>query len=110
MDLESPGALINTEILAKSTRSNASYVEIGVHHYPRQSGESSGGSPRVVFRAMKETILLWLRMRSYVPVTRGNGQPHRKPAIGAAFVAAAGFGVAVAAGVTSKLLRRRRKN
>lgn len=65
--LASPGALINTEIMAKAAREGASYVEVGVNHYPRASGQSSGGSARVIFRAMRETILLWLRMRSYRP-------------------------------------------
>lgn len=65
--LTSPGALINTELLAKAKRSGATIVEVGVNHYPRPSGESSGGSPKVVFRAMKDTLALWLRMRRYEP-------------------------------------------
>ncbi|HLI50974.1 MAG TPA: glycosyltransferase family 2 protein [Thermomicrobiaceae bacterium] len=68
IELTSPGALINTELLAKAIRSGARIVEVGVNHYPRPSGESSGGSPKVVFRAMKETLALWLRMRLYQPI------------------------------------------
>ena len=64
MPLSMPGALINTEMLAMAKRMGASLVEVGVHHYPRTAGKSSGGSPRVVFRAMGETIRLWFRMRS----------------------------------------------
>ena len=64
MPLSMPGALINTEMLAMAKRMRASLVEVGVHHYPRTAGKSSGGSPRVVFRAMGETIRLWFRMRS----------------------------------------------
>jgi glycosyltransferase involved in cell wall biosynthesis len=67
MKLTSPGALINSEILAKSHRAGATWVEVGVNHYPRPSGDSSGGSPKVVLRAMKETILLWKVMRGYTP-------------------------------------------
>ena len=63
MELTTPGALINTEMLARSKRRGATIVEVGVNHYPRYAGESSGGSPRVVFRAMGETIKLWLRLR-----------------------------------------------
>lgn len=80
IDLTSPGALINTEILAKAERAGATWIEVGVNHYPRPAGESSGGSPRVVFRAMKETIALWLRLRDYTPpvgVTSGEPPPHR---------------------------------
>lgn len=64
MPLSMPGALINTEMLAMAKRMGASLVEVGVSHYPRTAGKSSGGSPRVVFRAMGETIRLWFRLRS----------------------------------------------
>jgi glycosyltransferase involved in cell wall biosynthesis len=61
--LTSPGALINTELLTRARRQGATLVEVGVRHYPRPAGESSGGSPRVVFRAMGETVKLWFRLR-----------------------------------------------
>jgi glycosyltransferase involved in cell wall biosynthesis len=67
MELTSPGALINTEMLAKANRQGATLVEVGVNHYPRLAGESSGGSLRVVTRAMGETVKLWWRMQSYQP-------------------------------------------
>jgi glycosyltransferase involved in cell wall biosynthesis len=63
IELTTPGALINTEMLVRARRRGASIVQVGVHHYPRHAGESSGGSPRVVFRAMGETVRLWLRLR-----------------------------------------------
>lgn len=62
MHLTSPGALISTEILAKAQRAGARTVEIGVNHYSRQSGQSSGGSPKVILRAMNEILSLWFRM------------------------------------------------
>jgi len=67
MKLESPGVLINTEIHAKAQHQGRSIIEVGVNHYPRLSGKQSGASLRVIARAMKETILLWFRMQSYVP-------------------------------------------
>jgi glycosyltransferase involved in cell wall biosynthesis len=63
IDLTTPGALINTEMLVRLKRRGATIAQVGVHHYPRYAGESSGGSPRVVFRAMGETVRLWLRLR-----------------------------------------------
>lgn len=63
IDLTTPGALINTEMLVRLKRRGASIAQVGVNHYPRYAGESSGGSPRVVFRAMGETMRLWLRLR-----------------------------------------------
>lgn len=67
MELTAPGALINTEIQAKARRQGARLEQVGVHHYPRLAGEASGGSPRVIVRAMRETLVLWWRMRWYQP-------------------------------------------
>lgn len=65
LELNAPGALINTEIQAKARRQRATLQQVGVHHYPRVAGEASGGNWRVIARAMRETVLLWWRMRSY---------------------------------------------
>jgi glycosyltransferase involved in cell wall biosynthesis len=67
INLESPGALINTEILAKAKVQGCSLTQVGVNHYPRLEGEQSGASIKVVFRAFWEMIRLWWRMHSYVP-------------------------------------------
>lgn len=67
MTLESPGALINTEIHAKANRQRATVVEVGVNHYPRIVGEQSGASLRVILRAFWEIARLWLRLRRYRP-------------------------------------------
>ncbi len=72
MDLTAPGALINTEIQAKARRQGARLQQIGVHHYPRIAGEATGGSPRVILRAMRETLALWWRMRWYQPPKTGD--------------------------------------
>jgi glycosyltransferase involved in cell wall biosynthesis len=63
LELSTPGALINTELLVRARRRGATIVQVGVHHYPRYAGASSGGSPRVVFRAVGETVRLWWRLR-----------------------------------------------
>jgi glycosyltransferase involved in cell wall biosynthesis len=65
--LTAPGALINTEMQAKLRRGGATLEQIGVHHYPRVAGTATGGSLRVILRAMRETIFLWWRMRTYKP-------------------------------------------
>jgi glycosyltransferase involved in cell wall biosynthesis len=67
IELTAPGALINTEMQAKLRRQGASLQQVGVHHYPRVAGTATGGNPRVIARAMKETLFLWWRMRSYQP-------------------------------------------
>lgn len=67
LDLSAPGALINTEIQAKARRHGARLMQVGVHHYPRVAGEASGGNPRVILRAMRETVVLWWAMHAYRP-------------------------------------------
>ena len=67
LQLSSPGALINTEIQAKARRQGARLQQVGVRHFPRIAGEATGGNPRVIARAMKETVVLWWKMRTYQP-------------------------------------------
>jgi glycosyltransferase involved in cell wall biosynthesis len=67
LPLTAPGALINTEIQAKARRQKARVQQVGVHHYPRVAGSPTGGNPRVILRAMRETLVLWWRMRFYRP-------------------------------------------
>ena len=71
IELTESGALINTEMQAKLRRQKASIQQVAVNHYPRVAGTATGGNLRVVFRAMKGTMLLWKRMRSYQPPTMG---------------------------------------
>jgi glycosyltransferase involved in cell wall biosynthesis len=73
LELTSPGALINTEIQAKLRRRRARLAQVGVHHYPRVAGSATGGSPRVIARAMRETLRLWWRLN--YPPRRGRRQP-----------------------------------
>ena len=72
MVLESPGALINTEIHAKANMAGARLLEVGINHYPRPLGRQSGTKPKVIFRAGTEIIRLRVRLGHYSvePVTR----------------------------------------
>lgn len=71
LDLTAPGALINTEIQARLRRQRARLAQVGVHHYPRVAGSATGGSPRVIVRAMRETVRLWVRLN--LPGARDGG-------------------------------------
>lgn len=100
IELTAPGALINTEIQAKARRQGATVEQVGVHHYPRIAGEATGGSFRVIRRAMKETIHLWWRLRSYEPpagAPRARG-PHRLGDLLVAAAALVGLPTLLAAG------------
>lgn len=60
IDIESVGAMVNTELMVKLGRNGASVVEVGVRHRPRTSGEARGASPKVILTAFREV----LKMRS----------------------------------------------
>jgi len=59
--MESTGALIDTEILARAAKKGYRITQKGVHHFPRTTGRQTGASPKVVLRALRE--LLRLRRR-----------------------------------------------
>jgi hypothetical protein len=83
MTYTAPGALINTEIQAKARRQGARLQQVGVRHYPRIAGEATGGSPRVIVRAIGETLALWWRMRHYQPPVPSRRDPQPGNAAGA---------------------------
>src|SRR2546421_10949166 len=56
LDLQSSGALINTELLVKARRFEARIVEVPVEHFPRESGRQTGANPRAVLRGFAELI------------------------------------------------------
>jgi glycosyltransferase involved in cell wall biosynthesis len=60
--MESTGALISTEILARAVRKGYTITERGVHHYPRTAGKQTGGSLRVIVRAFRELCKLRRRI------------------------------------------------
>lgn len=63
-DLESSGALINTELLVKTKRLGYKIKQTPVSHYPRLSGEQSGANIKVILRAVKEILLFRLTGRT----------------------------------------------
>jgi glycosyltransferase involved in cell wall biosynthesis len=69
VDIESVGAMVNTELMVKLGRRGASVVEIGVHHKPRRAGEARGANPRVILTALREVV----RMRSHLSSLDGGG-------------------------------------
>lgn len=64
MPLRSEGAMITTEILAKAHAKKLKIKEVGVTHYPREFGESSGGNIPVIIRALLETFILYWDLRN----------------------------------------------
>lgn len=64
IDMQSTGALIDTEILAKATYLGYSIGQIGVHHYPRTAGDQTGANLKVIARAFVELFKLRRQIKS----------------------------------------------
>jgi hypothetical protein len=53
--LRSSGALVSAELLGKAARHGFCIREVPVSHRPRRYGRATGGTPRVVWRALAPT-------------------------------------------------------
>mgnify|MGYP005839269013 CR=1 FL=1 len=67
MPLESDGALISAELLARARRLGLRIAQRDVTHHPRRAGRASGASPRVILRAFRELVALRGRIRAWRP-------------------------------------------
>lgn len=63
IEMKSMGALIDAEILTRAKRRGYTIGQIGVHHYPRTAGASTGANLGVIARAFKELFLLRREIR-----------------------------------------------
>lgn len=59
MNLESTGAFINSEFLAKAMSKGHKIIELPVTHYPRVAGEQTGANPKVILKAFWELLTLY---------------------------------------------------
>lgn len=57
------GALAYSEILVNAKNKGLKIKEVPVFHYPCRKGRQTGGSPKVVFSAIKELLELWYRIK-----------------------------------------------
>jgi len=64
LTLESTGAMINTEMLAKIRARGFRLREVGVNHFRRLSGTATGANPRVIARAFRELFSLYGRLKT----------------------------------------------
>ena len=62
IELESTGALIDTEILVRAHRKGYKITQRGVHHYPRTAGKQTGAKFRVIFRAFRELFKFYRKL------------------------------------------------
>jgi len=62
--LRSSGALVSAELLGKAARHGFRIREVPVSHRPRRHGRATGGTPRVVWRALCELVVLGAAIRA----------------------------------------------
>jgi glycosyltransferase involved in cell wall biosynthesis len=67
LDLESVGAMVNTELMVKLGRSGIGVVELGVTHQPRKTGTPRGANLHVVRTALSELRKMRKRLREQGP-------------------------------------------
>ncbi|MGE5582611.1 MAG: glycosyltransferase family 2 protein [Bacillota bacterium] len=65
IEIESSGALISTELLAKIKKTGFKIVESGVHHYPRKAGSQTGAKLSVIVKAFYESFKLYGKIKRY---------------------------------------------
>lgn len=57
--LKSDGGIVSAELMAKVKKCGFKYVQVGVHHYPRTKGKSTGDSLNVISKAVTESWAIW---------------------------------------------------
>lgn len=57
------GAFISSEFLIKAKRAGFKIAQVGVHHYPRRSGQATGASLRVIVKSFVDLVKLWGKLR-----------------------------------------------
>jgi glycosyltransferase involved in cell wall biosynthesis len=67
LDIESVGAMVNTEIMVKLGRTGKTVVEIGVTHRPRTAGVARGAKLSVIIRALVELRQMYGRLHDLGP-------------------------------------------
>ena len=63
--VESEGALISTELLAKAVKLGYKVGEVGVHHYPRRAGTQTGAKLNVILKAFVELFKLYGKIQKW---------------------------------------------
>lgn len=58
------GGMINAELAIKAKKYGFKVGNVGVHHYPRRSGRSTGANLRVIIQSYLDLIKLWFKLKS----------------------------------------------
>jgi glycosyltransferase involved in cell wall biosynthesis len=67
IQIESHGAMIDTETIVKLARRGSPIMEVAVTHLPRTSGSGTGAKPKVVLRALREVWRMYPKLSRLDP-------------------------------------------
>jgi glycosyltransferase involved in cell wall biosynthesis len=70
VQINSVGAMVNTEIFAQVSRFGMTVKEVRVSHFPRRHGKPTGGSPTVIIKAFRELIKIRRKCDAITAVIR----------------------------------------
>ncbi|MBI3396991.1 glycosyltransferase family 2 protein [Candidatus Woesebacteria bacterium] len=63
LPLEGEEKVTQIELLVKAKRLGFKFAEVGVHHYPRKSGNQTGANLKVVLRSIVDLYKLWKKLK-----------------------------------------------
>ena len=67
IQVQSAGAMVNTEIFAQASAFGMTVKEVPVSHFPRRHGEPTGANIAVISKAFRELIRMGRSLRSITP-------------------------------------------
>ncbi|MCD4802822.1 MAG: glycosyltransferase family 2 protein [Anaerolineales bacterium] len=70
VNLESNGAMVDTELLAAAKARGYRITEVPVTHLPRTAGESTGADLKVIFKAFRDLLAFRLRLNREIVQTK----------------------------------------
>src|SRR5215467_9920846 len=70
VQINSVGAMVNTEIFAQVSRFGMTVKEVPVSHFPRRHGKPTGGNPAVILKAFRELIRMRRKVHTVNSVIR----------------------------------------
>jgi glycosyltransferase involved in cell wall biosynthesis len=63
IQIQSVGAMVNTEIFAQASMFSMTVKEVPVNHFPRRHGKPTGGKIKVIGKAFRELVRMRLMLR-----------------------------------------------
>src|SRR6266576_3418756 len=79
VQINSVGAMVNTEIFAQVFRFGMTVREVPVSHFPRRHGKPTGGNPTVIVKAFYELVKIRRKINTITAVIRRVRRLHARP-------------------------------